>query len=74
MKIEHEGQEVEVTTKRDGAAIWNRVTFTAKAVNRIENVYELQKKVGYHPMGYDGPWAVSREDGVTTWQCSASCD
>lgn len=44
-------------------------------------VMEAQKKAGYHPAGYGGPYRVEKSPGapgsghtVVLWECSGSCD
>ena len=65
---------------RTGYGISGRIQFeiTCSKFDR-KDLSDIQKTLGYHPMGYDGPFGVAvapLEHGgaVVRWTCSASCD
>ena len=49
------------------------IYFEFNGILTEDEAFELQKEYGKHPHGY-GFYGYTVEDGVTTWNCSRSCD
>jgi hypothetical protein len=68
--------------ERRGCGIDGRIYFRLVSDRRLtrDEIAEAQREAGYHPNGYDGPWAIqdfplpASNQWVHTWNCAASCD
>jgi hypothetical protein len=75
MKIEQLNAEAFIVKRT-----WTRVYFTASSpgVLNQKQLGEVQKILGYDPMGYFGPTRIeSKHTGLEykyRWECSANCD
>ena len=60
-------------TTDGGNGVGNSLYFSYDGVLTEIEAMELQVEYGYHFMGY-GFYCYKVENGVTTWECSRSCD
>lgn len=60
------------TSIRKGTSLtWYKWTY--QGILTAEEAAEAQKDAGYHPAGY-GFYSHNVKDGITTWECSNSCE
>lgn len=73
------GVKAKITGRSGGNGISGRINFRATSDRKLtdQDIAIIQKKLGYHPMGY-GLFSISRHENIDkciyTWKCSASCD
>ena len=59
--------------RTDGRDRYGSIHFTLEHELKESEALELQEELGWHPSGY-GFYSFEVNKGLTTWNCSASCD